>query len=362
MKLFRALALLLAALAGAQIDPRYAMNMTVYHLHPEITGAMPIDMDTGDVEGDLFFYLDEFLLPLECANASKGMSGFDCNNPERVDPNLVVSKVELEVDSRWTTYSACNLCNGTDPFSRKPCEKGTYICDCFGIWCNRGRVGKENITQKFVPPVTTTKCTESMNRTCGSARRTIGGCSACMARHSIELLFKDTCKARDMLGYCVGGSHHHFGDFCSADSEDWKCWRSNIPRKTGGFWYSTLKEGHCEANSVTGSCGWKIRSTTSVRNTCLRDRLMTTVEGAAQDCFGTCGPRNSTSPCWIGCFFDTVLGPKARNSTEVAGLPTDTLVSAFTRSFASQAQGGCPIIPDTHNLIDIASSWDGIVV
>ena len=31
----------------------------------------------------------------------------------------------------------------------------------------------------------------------------------------------------------------------------------------------------------------------------------------AQDkagCFAGCGGRNTTSPCWIGCFFDTVLG------------------------------------------------------
>mmetsp|Transcript_71252 Transcript_71252/g.185398 ORF Transcript_71252/g.185398 Transcript_71252/m.185398 type:complete len:365 (+) Transcript_71252:68-1162(+) len=364
MKVLGGLALLLAAPATSKIDPRYAMNVTVYHLHPKKTGARPINMDTGDAEGDLYFYLDEFLLPLECVNAASkdNFSGGDCKNPERVDPDLVVSKVDLEVDSRFTAYSACNLCNGTDPFSRQPCVIGTYTCDCEGLWCNKGHVGKSNISQKFAPVATTPKCGDSMNRTCGSARQHVKDCGVCMARNAIELLGKDTCSAADLFRYCTSGGHGHFGHQCSATSHDWECWRSNLPRKTGGFWYSTLKEGQCQENSATGSCGWKIRSMTSVRNDCLQEKLMTAVEGAGLDCFGACGPRNATSPCWIGCFFDTALGPKARNSTVVGGLPTEMLVSAFTSSFDSEAQGGCPVVPDATKLLVINGTVDSIVV
>jgi hypothetical protein len=42
---------------------------------------------------------------------------------------------------------------------------------------------------------------------------------------------------------------------------------------------------------------------------CLKAKLVGEVE--AQDkagCFAGCGGRNTTNPCWIGCFFDTVLG------------------------------------------------------
>merc|ERR1719247_2332497 len=125
-----------------------AINMTVYHLNPYSAGAVPINMDTGDALGDLYFYLGQFLLPLECANATKeGRAHFDCDNPERVDPNLVVTKVDMQIDSRTTKYSACNLCNGTDPFTRKPCQKGTYTCDCFSrnhsATCDARKVGKE---------------------------------------------------------------------------------------------------------------------------------------------------------------------------------------------------------------------------
>merc|ERR1712013_428773 len=81
----------------AQIAPGYGQNLTVYHLNPASAGALPVNMDTGDAPGDLYFYLGEFLLPLECQNVSKeSRAHFDCDNPERVDPNLVVTKVDLE--------------------------------------------------------------------------------------------------------------------------------------------------------------------------------------------------------------------------------------------------------------------------
>ena len=48
----------------------------------------------------------------------------------RIVWHAVVAQVEVTIDSRITGYSACNLCNGTDPFSNKTCEKGVYVCDC----------------------------------------------------------------------------------------------------------------------------------------------------------------------------------------------------------------------------------------
>ena len=50
------------------IDPRYESPLTVYHLNPASAGAIPRNMDTGDALGDLYFYLGEFLLPIECLN------------------------------------------------------------------------------------------------------------------------------------------------------------------------------------------------------------------------------------------------------------------------------------------------------
>jgi hypothetical protein len=43
-------------------------NLTVYHVNPASAGEVPVNMNTGDAAGDLFFYLGQFLLPLEYAS------------------------------------------------------------------------------------------------------------------------------------------------------------------------------------------------------------------------------------------------------------------------------------------------------
>ena len=80
--------------------------------------------------------------------------------------------------------------------------------------------------------------------------------------------------------------------------------------------------------------------------------MYTAVESAAQaagsTCFKTCGPeRNTSSACWIKCFYATTLGvdsgTKDTNATS-EGLPTEQLVAIWERPFGSTvtSQGGCP--------------------
>jgi len=318
-------------------------------------------MDTGDVRGDLYFYLDQFLLPVECNHSHQDpMAKFDCDNPERVDPDLVVSKVDLEIDTRWTTYSGCNLCNGTDPFSGEPCEEGSYKCDCFGMGCNKHHVGRESIRDKFLPPHTTEKCNAAMNATCGSVSTDFDKCIYCLKTKGFPLM-KEGCHGRDLMYYCSASNpeYHICGQ---GEAADWECWRANLPRKTSGYWYSTLAEGRCHEGSKEGSCGWKLQSTTSVMNTCLENRLIRTVESSHKGCFDECGPRNTTSACWIGCFFDAVLGEQARNSTVVTGLPLEALIETFESSFVGKHKGGCPIVPDRSILDDSLDDDDVVVV
>ena len=105
--------------------------------------------------GDLSFYLSEYLLPLECLHP-RGKEKFDCNNPEISDPNLVVTKVDIQVDNRYTSYSGCNLCNGTDPVTGELCKKGSYSCLCFGKFdpvpkaCDPKRVGRTSMAQQVL--------------------------------------------------------------------------------------------------------------------------------------------------------------------------------------------------------------------
>ncbi|CAE8593642.1 unnamed protein product [Polarella glacialis] len=302
-------------------------------------------MDTGNAHGDLFFYLAEFLLPLECADTSSFPNKFDCTNPERRDPNLVVTKVDMEVDSRYTKYSGCNLCNGTDPFTHKNCTIGTYVCDCLNFGgggnCDATKLGFENVSENFVRQ-TTPACEQAVEDTCGPYQKSKKHCSLCTLRHS-EKFKKVNCTSFDLLGFCP---NPFGGGWCSARSQPYECWRENIPRKTGGLWYSQMREGMCNSSSPVGSCGWKVLSTSTVHERCLKNSIVREVEETSPDCFQTCGPRNETSSCWISCFFDTVLGPSARNSTVVQGMPMDRVVESWKRAFHPVIRGGCQQLGD----------------
>ena len=76
------------------IDPRYATNITVYHANEHRFGAIPLNMDTGDSVGDLYFAMREIQLPIQCAHEPESE---DCANVEASGNDLVVTKLTLEV-------------------------------------------------------------------------------------------------------------------------------------------------------------------------------------------------------------------------------------------------------------------------
>merc|ERR1711920_16278 len=97
------------------------------------------------------------------------------------------------------------------------------------------------------------------------------------------------------------------------------------------------------ATSAPGTCGWKVRSLKTVKERCLKDLLSTTVGSHGEGCFRTCGPRNITSPCWISCFFDTLLGTDARHSSykPLGGMPVADIERGWTDAFLPKEKGGC---------------------
>lgn len=312
-------------------------------MNPVSAGAYPVNMDTGDALGDLYFYLGQFLLPLECQNVSaESRAHFDCDNPERVSKDLVVTRAEMSFDDRFTGYSGCNLCNGTDPFSRKPCVVGTYICDCEGhehdpSACNSHKVGEANVTQMFSPTQTNPTCKRSLNQFCEADRHNASSCTACLKAHDREL-YNSSCHEQDFYSYCPSPWNN-----CNQELGNvvpWGCWANNIPRKTGGLWYSTLQEGEGKT--------WKVLSLRTVNETCLKSTIISSVEKHDTDgCFNSCSPtRNVTSACWIGCFFDTLLGPNAKKSTTLplGGMSVVDVEKSWTDAFLPEAQGGCPEI------------------
>ena len=292
----------IAGFCSHGINPLYAKNITVFHVNPASYGPVPINMNTGDAAGDLFFWIKSVQTPLECAkNASQAhMNGFDCRNVEVTSPDLSITKLVLEVDSRYTSYSMCNICvQGRDPLnSHETCTGTEYICDSHSY----GGGGDFN---------------------------------ASVGREGVASFF----------GRMKPNPRYSHG---SVESEWWQ-WNAAI--KVGGWWYSSLKDGLCNATSTW--CTWRVAEVSKrVTKACADSSMYTAVESAAQaagsSCFKTCGPeRNTSSACWIKCFYATTLGAdsgtKDTNATD-EGLPTQQLVGIWERPFGSTiaAQGGCP--------------------
>jgi len=153
-----------------------------------------------------------------------------------------------------------------------------------------------------------------------------------------QKLLAASCVIRDLVQFCPNP-----WSGCKATSPEWMCWAENIPRKTEGQWYSTREQGLCNKTSSVGSCSWKVLSTRTIEESCLKNKLVTNVESMTPSCFGSCGPRNMSSFCWIGCFFDAILGPEARHSTQVPlkGLPASELEKTWSDAFLPVEQGGC---------------------
>lgn len=147
-------AALLTALLG--VPTRRSTTVLAYHVNPLGEGLLPLDMDTADLRGEIFFDLRSRIMPLECRDGETRGFRADCANPEVVDPNLIVTKLSLTYYGDEGPYGRCNVCNasGVDPFSRLSCTPSEYFCTCgeysnpYG--CNaQVAVGLENISGAF---------------------------------------------------------------------------------------------------------------------------------------------------------------------------------------------------------------------
>jgi len=266
-------------------------------------------MNTGDNTGDLFFDLLEVVIaPLACqnhTNSSTPSHGPDpCANPEAIGDYLMVNKLTLEVDSRFSGYAACNVgVDNKDPFGGY-CKSGTYCCDCHNEGhfkhspCNR-TVGYENVQATF--------------------GKYIG--------HGCE---------RSLF-------HPH--------PTPVECYSANTLRKltpnNHGSWYSSLRMGYCGAPGADAGCTWRVvRVDKVVTRACHSKVFGDTVQASAPPaCLDSCGNQrtNTSSPCWADCFYKAALGPDSgKPGGAVAGMSLDDLVAAWQKPFLTEAEGGCP--------------------
>jgi hypothetical protein len=259
--------------------------LTVYHIHRPGLPSAPVDQNTADTLGEIFFFTLSTLLPYGCKNYSSPF----CQNPEIIAPDLVVSKLLLEVDSRFGEYGRCNLCvdghsitqNGTN------CTTGQYSCEC------------GDTSPSGVPNVT--------------------ACGPPVGKVSL----------RDTFGRHFDGA---MGEYLR-----------EMANRIGGTWYSTTANGHC-AGHLAPPCTWRLaRPLARVTKRCVADRVYTAVEGVNPACFAKCGGRDLLSGCWVGCFLTTLFGPNI--SQPDGGVPLEWIERVWAAPFASPLLGGCPRLP-----------------
>ena len=118
-----------------------ATNVTLYHINPLSYPTAPVDMDLGDVAGDLLFEFTQILKKFACRdrdehpvrNDTPAPNSNACINTETQGKDLGVTKVVLSLSEQsYGPYATCNICvNGTSPLNHShACAKGEYVCDC----------------------------------------------------------------------------------------------------------------------------------------------------------------------------------------------------------------------------------------
>lgn len=136
----------------------------------------------------------------------------------------------------------------------------------------------------------------------------------------------------------------------AADAPAWQWWRWNIANKTGGVWYSTLAQGQCSIPAAK-ECYWYVKNVVKRIDKRCSDRVIASaVTRDNPDCFNQCPqPNNSSSVCWIGCFYETVLGPGSGTGplqSFSSGMSLQRVLDAFEKPFTTSnvSEGGCPAV------------------
>jgi hypothetical protein len=127
------------------------------------------------------------------------------------------------------------------------------------------------------------------------------------------------------------------------------CYRANVFNKLSaqdhGSWFSTLADGFC-GGAGASACTWRVVSVDKiVQRTCHTSVFGAEVAATAPACFESCGNQksNTSSPCWVDCFYKAALGPDGGTPGGApGGMTTAALLEAWTKPFLPEAQGGCP--------------------
>jgi hypothetical protein len=349
----RILILLVACLAITEarrvIDPRFAKNITVFHVNEKNYSAAPIDMNTADLRGDMYFDLRTRALNLECGpwyNESF-WSHLDCDNAEVATPvkDLIITKLLLEVDSRYGSYADCNI--GAE--GSQGDNNGTYSCACHsheqadcsvlnstacGDYHHGTGYGCRWNNESVHPGCYLWTCSNST--TPDDCENNYG--------HPVDCGW-DTTSKKCVITSTPAPSPKPFGGTCNVSvvgmedlkSVDWgqhdvgnnlteiSAWHDNVMNKVGGLWFSTQRSGYCDDpdGPKTGGCSWRVAKVIKrIPKNCSDsaiDSAVVNYDMASKNgrrCFSQCSASdraNTSSVCYTRCFYATVLGPQANH-------------------------------------------------
>lgn len=360
------------AARAATIDPRFATNLTLYHVNELSYPTEPVNMNTADIDGDMYFDLRSRGIPLECGiwRNESWWSHFDCSNPEVANVSkLAVTKLVVEVDMRWGDYADCNV----DPVT------GIYSCDCTDV--------PDNCTSF----TTKTKCNNA--NSCEwddeGGRCDPDGCANITDRLQCEQGYHK-CVWHAVTARCgdppdkVVCNHTLVGSL-NLSLVNWgqnpqpgftpstvDYWHANVLRKIRGLWYSTWADGECRPDDPSQVfCSWRVVATVKKISKECSDAAFNAVIVQGDKiapwgarCFDGCSAaeqKNTTSKCWLECFYANVLGRNGSSqfmnySSPESGIPLSELRTTWNRPFLPVAQGGCPsVLPSASPVVGLPS-------
>ena len=233
--------------------------------------------------GDLFFDLFEVLIsPLSCAQGRSHRPGHGCTNPEAVATDLVVNKLTLEVDDRYSGYASARPMHSNAPALHSCAQGGNDAHLSLCTECNIGING-----------------TDQRGHACKS------GSYCCFCEDSSghkEQPCNQTLGREDLTGHF---SHHLK---CLWFLPSYTCYEEAVFHKIStsqhsAFWYSSLASGYCDAPGSSGPCTWRVVAVDKIVSRKCHTEVFGAVVQATQpsSCLDACGTQktNTSSPCWV---------------------------------------------------------------
>ena len=245
--------------------------------------------DYGDAPGDAYYAMRSLLPPLLCETCHNteptpdslcvrynGISVGTCFSEQATPGVQVARKIQVEVPDRheFGPYGACNPPEDATPGTMEMCEYGCSAASAIANQSIADGIGRE------------------------------------------RLIAHEANICSEAIGRSIVGEPNQTSDAIRALHYDY-----NLCRLLDGNWYSL---GH---ERFAGQLWRNPRLVKAVDADCLMSTLHRTVRDAGgTGCFDSCpdavnvhGVYNTSSLCYIRCFYETLLGPNADSSSYAGG-------------------------------------------